>query len=64
MHDMKVVIVTSGTAMIVQKLFFLDVDFVAILNTDNAIGVSIWIIGDITFVLSQLMHQVSNASIW
>ena len=63
MHDMKVVTIGSSTTMVVEKLFFLDIDLVAILNTDNTVGVAIRIFGDITFVLSKLVHQVSDASV-
>ena len=61
MHDIEIVMVASSTAMIIiQELFLFDIDLVAILD---AVGVSIGNVGHIAFVLLQLMHQISNASI-
>lgn len=60
MHDVEIVMVASSTTVIIQELFLFDIDLVAILD---AVGVSIGNIGHIAFVLLQLMHQISNASI-
>tara|TARA_B110000503_G_scaffold13524_1_gene18350 strand:+ start:193 stop:489 length:297 start_codon:yes stop_codon:yes gene_type:complete len=60
MHDIEIVMVAASTAVIIQELFLFDIDLVAILD---AVGVSIGNVRHIAFVLLQLMHQISNASI-